>query len=53
MLSLDDAAASLAIVWRKPNRRNVALPALVNEAGYGLHPDLTEGMRAALAGLLN
>lgn len=53
VLSLDDAAASVAIIWRKPGRRHVALPALANEAGYGSHPELSDGMRAALAGVLN
>jgi len=64
VLTLEDAAASVAVVWRKPSRRNVALPALVNEADvltdadYAevrglLVPDLGEGQRAALAEVLN
>lgn len=51
--TLEGAAASVSIVWRKPGRSNVALPAIVNEAGYGLHPELSDGVRAALATALN
>jgi site-specific DNA recombinase len=52
VLNLEDAAASVAIVWRKPNRPNVALPIIATEAGMGLHPDLGEAARVVLAGLL-
>lgn len=62
--TLGEAEATVAIVWRKPGRSNVALPALVNEAAGlfdpeladvrgPLTPDLSEGVRAALAALLN
>jgi DNA invertase Pin-like site-specific DNA recombinase len=64
VLTLEDAAATVALVWRKPSRPRVALPALVNEADvltdadYAdvrglLVPDLSESQRAALAGALN
>lgn len=32
VITLEQAAASVAIIWRRPGRRHVALPALVNEA---------------------
>jgi len=63
VLSLDDAARSLSIAWRKPGRANAALPslsdggALLTDLDYAdvrsdLLPGLSDGMRTALAGLL-
>ncbi len=63
VLALEDAAATVAVVWRKPSRHNVALPTLVNEADVltdpdyaevrgALVPDLSEGQRAGLAEVL-
>ncbi len=47
------AAASVAVVWRRPGLRHVTLPALVNEAEISAeqesYSELSEGMRAALA----
>jgi DNA invertase Pin-like site-specific DNA recombinase len=55
--TLEQAAASVAIVWRRPGRRFVALPALVNEAEVSAelesYSELSEGMRAALAHALD
>lgn len=51
--TLEQAAASVAVTWRRPGRRHVALPALVNEADVSAEFDsyagLSEGMRAGLA----
>jgi DNA invertase Pin-like site-specific DNA recombinase len=55
--TLEQAAASVAIVWKRPGRRNVAIPALVNEADVSAelesYSELSEGMRAALAHALD
>lgn len=55
--SLEQAAASVAIIWDRPGRRHVALPALVNEADvsaeFGSYSELSEGMRAGLAHALD
>lgn len=49
----EHAAASVAVIWRRSGRRDVALPALVNEAGvsadFDSYSELSEGMRAGLA----
>lgn len=51
--TLEQAAASVAIIWDRPGRRHVALPALVNEADvsaeFDSYSELSEGMRAGLA----
>lgn len=51
--TLEKAAVSVAIIWRRPGRAHVALPALVNEADvsaeFGSYSDLSEGMRAGLS----
>lgn len=51
--TLERAAASVAVIWRRPGRAHVALPALVNEADvsaeFGSYSELSEGMRAGLA----
>jgi site-specific DNA recombinase len=51
VLTLEDAAASVAIVWRRENRRNIALPILVSEADY--HPALSEFARERLSAQLS
>lgn len=51
--TLEQAAASVAVIWRRPGRRHVALPTLVNEAEvsaeFESYSELSEGMRAGLA----
>lgn len=55
--TLEQAAASVAIIWDRPGRRHVALPALVNEADvsaeFDSYSELSEGMRAGLAHALD
>ncbi|MEO8263425.1 MAG: recombinase family protein [Pseudolysinimonas sp.] len=63
VLTLEDAARSVSIIWRKPGR-NVALPTITNEAAIltdpdyadvreALTPTLSETTRAALSDALN
>ncbi|MFJ2542805.1 recombinase family protein [Microbacterium sp. NPDC087589] len=51
--TLEHAARTVDVVWRRPGRAHVALPSLVNEAEVsrelGSYTPLSEGMRAALA----
>ncbi|WP_447647953.1 recombinase family protein [Microbacterium forte] len=51
--TLEHAARTVDVLWRRPGRAHVALPSLVNEAEVsrelGSYTPLSEGMRAALA----
>ncbi|MFF7683884.1 recombinase family protein [Microbacterium sp. NPDC007973] len=55
--TLEQAAASVAVIWNRPGRHHVALPALANEAlvaaDMGIYSALSDGVRAALAHALD